>query len=349
MYSVFGRHYAPVVAAQIVVSVATVVLVYWLASLLLPRPFALVAACVLAIDPASVIFANQLLTETLFTFVLTLGLAVIVIAQRRGPLALAALAGVLFGIAVLIRPVAEYLPIALAPALVLTSPRRLRGGAVAAILVVGFLVPTGLWAIRNYEKTGVPIISTIDGHNMLQYLAVGALVESGERRQLAQHYVLVRLAPHVRPGDNAARVSRAEVRVGLAIVAEHPVGAFKDWLKGEVKLLFGPARSETATLLTGRDVARGLWLRSLILVEELVTLVILLGATAGLALSLLRRIRIPELWILISAAVYLVVVSGGHEAYSRFRVPVAPVLAVLVASTCAYLRRSRSGPAVSDS
>jgi hypothetical protein len=69
-----------------------VALAYWLACLLLPRRFALLAALLLAIEPASIVFANQMMTETLFAFLLTLALALAVVAMRREKTILAAVA-----------------------------------------------------------------------------------------------------------------------------------------------------------------------------------------------------------------------------------------------------------------
>ena len=197
-----------------------------------------------------------MLTESLFTLLLLVAIGLLVRSRQIDSTAPAGAAGVVLALAMLVRPVAEYLPVVIVVVLVLvargTIPPR-RTAALALAFLVGFAVPGGAWLLRNYERTGVPIISTIDGHNMLQYRAVGALVESGQPRQVAQHDVLVRLAPHVRPGENAARVSRAELRVGLTILREHPVGALRDWAKGEARLLLGPARTETAVLLTGRE------------------------------------------------------------------------------------------------
>lgn len=330
VFDVFGSHYVAVVAVQLVFSVATVALTYWLGSLILPRRYALIAAAALAIDPASIVFSNQMLSETVFALLLTAALALTVLARRQSSLGVACLAGVLLGVAILTRPVAQYLPLVLALA-VAAAPAVLRRSAlaVAAAMVVGSVVLVGAWVVRNEAKTGVATVSTIDGYNMLQYRAVGALVEDGEPRNLAQHDVLVRLAPHVRLGDNAAQVSRAELRVGLSILAEHPVGALKSWARGEAKLLVGPAKTETAVLLTGRQDVRGPALNALVVVEELVTIVIVVAGGVGILGLVVGRVRRPELWPLAATVIYLVAVSGGPEAYSRFRVPVAPLLVVL--------------------
>lgn len=346
VFDVFGRHYVAVVAVQVLIATATVGLTFWLARLVLPERYAVGAALLIAIDPASIVFANQMLTETLFALLITVGVGLIVIARRRGDARLGVAAGLILGLSALTRPVAEYLPLAVAPAIVLAPTAIRRSSVIVALaVVVGFAVPTGAWVARNDVKTGVPVLSTIDGHNMLQYRAVGALVEEGEPRSLAQHDVLVRLAPHVHPGDNAAEISRAELGVGLAILGEHPRGAFKDWARGEGRLLVGPAKSETASLLTGRDAVHGFALRTLVLVDQLITLAIVLAAAAGFVGMALGRIRIPSLWVLAATALYLIVVSGGHEAYSRFRVPVTPLLVVLGVAAFAELRRARVRPA----
>jgi dolichyl-phosphate-mannose-protein mannosyltransferase len=345
IFDVFGQHYAAVIGVQLVLSVATVGVTYWLASLLLPGRFALIAAAALAVDPASIVFANQLLTESLFTLLLTVAVALVIRSWQTSSTIIAAVAGLILGVSILVRPVAEYLPVFLALILVLIGAMRKQRAvaiALAFAFVLGFVGPSGAWALRNYEKTGVPTISTIEGHNMLQYRAVGALVESGQPRSLAQHYVLVRLATRVQPGENAAKVSRAELSVGLAILAEHPIGAFKDWLRGEAKLLLGPARSETSTLLTGRETADQTWLRALVLIDAILTIAILLSAAAGAAALLTGRIRIPALWFLFSTAAYLIIISGGHEAYSRFRVPITPFFVVLgAAALMSWLQRGR--------
>lgn len=342
VYDVFGRHYAPVIALQIVVGVATVGLVYWLAGLLLPHRAALLAALLLAIDPASIVFTNQLLTETLFAFLLTLATALIVLARRRESVGLIVAAGLILGAAVLTRPVAQYLPLLLVALLVvLAGSRRRMSLVLSAALFAGFAVPVGGWLARNHAKTGVATISTIDGYDMLHYRAVGALVESGmtgwDARQLTER----ELATRIHPGENAAKVSRAQLHLGVHILREHPAGAAKSWARGVGKLLAGPARSETSILLTGNLTSQAWWFRALVFVDALITIGVVLAAGLGIVLLAIRRIAVPELWLLAAIALYLVVISAGPETYSRFRVPAAPLLAILAAAAPLGVRRLR--------
>ena len=341
VYDVFGRHYAPVIVLQLAIGIATVGLVYWLARLFLTTRAALVAALLLAIDPASIVFTNQLLTETLFAFLLTLATTLIVLARRRGEPWLIAAAGLVLGLAVLTRPVAQYLPLVLVPLLLLlpAGGRRRTSLVLSAALVFGFAIPVGGWLIRNHARTSVATISTIDGYDMLHYRAVGALVESGMTPSDARGLTDKELAPLVHGGDNAAEVSRIQLRLGLRIVRAHPVDAAKSWARGIGKLLVGPARSETSILLTGRQSSHASWFRALVFVDALVTIAIVLAATCGVVLLLFRRLDAPDLWILAAISLYLIVISGGPETYSRFRVPVAPLLAVLAAAAPLGARR----------
>lgn len=332
IYDTFGTHYAAVVAAQIVLSVATVLLTYWFAAHQVSRSVALGAAALVAIDPASVVFSNQMLTETLFAFLLVLALGLILIGVREESLLPLVLAGLVLGVATLTRPVAEYLPLILVATLLATMRTRIRAAlALSVALVAGYAVPVGAWVIHNDLRTGVPLVSTIDGHNMLDYRAVGALVEDGRHPWDARTYVAKRLEARLDGGENAAEVSRVQLRLGLEILTEHPVGAAESWAKGEGRLLGGPAKSETATLLTGHQDVSGLPLLGLVAVNQLITLVLVVAGVAGIALLVARRLG-RALWLSAVTVVYLVVISGGPEAYSRFRVPVTPCLAVLGAA-----------------
>jgi 4-amino-4-deoxy-L-arabinose transferase-like glycosyltransferase len=325
IFEVFGRHYVAVTAAQLVIGAATVALTYWLAQLVLPERYALGAALLLSIDPASIVFGNIMLTETLFAFLLTLTLGLVVLARQNNAHVLGVAAGLVLGVGILTRPVSEYLPIVLALALVLT--RRRSAALLAVAVILGAAIPAGAWAIRNHAKTGVTTVSTIDGHNMLFYRAVGALEESGKSHHAAETDVRLRLRKRLHGEENAAEVSRIELRLGLYILFQHPVGAAKSWARGEAKLLVGPAKAETATLLTGRRHVHSSWLRAVVALAAAVTIGILVLAAAGVGLN-----RSLDIWLLVAAAGYLIVISGGPEAYSRFRVPVTPVLAILAAA-----------------
>lgn len=331
VFNVFGEHDAAVVAVQLLLSSATVGLTYWLAARVVPRKVALLAAFLLALDSASIAYTNRILTETLFAFLITLAAALLVSGGQRMAPTFVFAAGCVLGLAALTRPVAEYLPLLLIPVTVLAFPASSRARlTVAAALAVGFALPTGGWIARNAAQTGVPILSTIDGKNMLYYRAVGALQESGETSAQAQAVVRRQIAQRIRPADNPAQVSRTQLSLGLGIVAHHPIGAAKSWFKGAVRILFGPGKGDLTTLLTGRAKSQSLPMRGLLIVEEIITAVVVLAALIG-AIAVLRGRTGRELYIPLAIVVYLVVVSAGPEAYSRFRVGLEPFIVMLAA------------------
>lgn len=341
VFEIFGDHDAAVVAVQLVLSVATVAVTYWLAARLIPRRVALLAAFLLALDSASIIYSNLILTEALFTFLITLAAALLVVGCQRAAPAFLLAAGCVLGLAALTRPVAEYLPLLLVPVTLFAFRANARARLIAAAaLAVGFIVLTGGWIARNATQTGVPVLSTIDGTNMLHYRAVGALEESGETSAQAAAFVRTERAQRVHPADNAARVSRTEMSLGLGIVADHPVGAAKSWVKGAGRILFGPGKGDSSRLLTGRPHSQSTAVRGALALAEIITAIVVLAALIG-TVAVLRGRTPREVYILLAIVVYLVVISAGPEAYSRFRVGLEPFIVVLAAIGVFSLRPRR--------
>jgi hypothetical protein len=195
---------------------------------------------------------------------------------------------------------------------------------------VGFIALTGGWIARNATQTGVPILTTIDGTSMLEYRAVGALQESGETTAQAQALVRRELGQRIEPGDNAAQVSRAEMSLGLGIVAHHPIGAAKSWVNGAGRILVGPGKGDFSRLLTGRAHPNAPAVRGLLVVAEIITAAVVLAAVLG-TITVLRGRTPREVYIPLAIVVYLVAISAGPEAYSRFRVGLEPFIVVLAA------------------
>lgn len=340
VYETFGSHYEAVIAVQLFLSTATVALTYWLATRLVSREVALVAAFLLAIDPASVVYGNLLLTETLFTFLLTLAVLLVVIGSQRVNPVIAFAGGCLVGLAALTRPVAEYMPLVLILVIGVAVPTAARARiALVAAIVVGSGLFVGGWIGRNVHATGVPILSTIEGKNMLYYRAVGALEESGETAPDAQNYVRAELARRIDPHENAAQLSRTEFSLGLRIVMHHPAGAAKSWAKGVGRILFGPAKGDLALLLTGQAATSPLWLHAFVILAGAITAAIVLAAAVGVV-ELFRGRTDWGLFVLLAIIAYLIVISAGPEAYARFRVGVEPFIVILGAiGACSLSRR----------
>jgi hypothetical protein len=153
----------PMMAAlivQCVLSAAAVVGVYALGIIVLPdRRAALLAAMVVAVHPADILAANTLLTESLFTTML-LGATWLAL-QGSARMPVSAGAGLVVGLAALVRPVGMLLGPVIGLWMWLRDPRARTAGA-AALLTATSLLPLGLWAGRNAQLGTGWRISTLD-------------------------------------------------------------------------------------------------------------------------------------------------------------------------------------------
>ena len=139
-----------VLIIQCIMSTATIAMTYAIAARLLRRRKpALIAAALIAFNPAEIVTANSVLSETLFTFLMMAGLAIAVLYRDRGAWH-AATGGVLLGLSTLVRPIGIMLGPAVALWMVATHLRT-RTAALASVLALASLTPAALWAQRNVD------------------------------------------------------------------------------------------------------------------------------------------------------------------------------------------------------
>ncbi len=118
------------VLVQVLVSTLTVALAYRLGGLWGGRRVGALVALVLSVEVGSVIYARQLMTETLFDSVFTAGMLLWSPALRRRRWSYACAAGALLGMGALVRPVLFYFgPLAAFLIGLLDQRRELNGGA----------------------------------------------------------------------------------------------------------------------------------------------------------------------------------------------------------------------------
>lgn len=141
--------YTALVAVQVALSVAMVLLTYLLARRFLSFWPALAAAALCALSPHLITMTCYALTETLFGFMLLLSLLLLARALERSSLAWFATAGIAFGYAYLVNETSLLLPFVCVAAI---WPRRAPAPGVRRGLVlclgVFLLFPAG-WSARN--------------------------------------------------------------------------------------------------------------------------------------------------------------------------------------------------------
>jgi 4-amino-4-deoxy-L-arabinose transferase-like glycosyltransferase len=151
--------------AQAILSLLNCVLVYALGRRLFGATVGLGAAAIFAFYPSFLFYNNHILTEVLFTFLLTLTGYCFVAYLAGGRASLLAATGVVLGLTVLTRDTVW----PLLGVMVLLAWYGRRPGfrtwvAHSAVLVVSFLVVVTPWAVRNTRVQGTPMfISPLPG------------------------------------------------------------------------------------------------------------------------------------------------------------------------------------------
>ena len=155
-------------AVQILLNLINIFLVYRLGYLLWDRRVALLAAAGVCFYPSLIAFDFLLLTEVLFTLLLTLMALGYVVLTKTGRSSVAWATGCALGLATLTRSVLWPLPVVLCPLAFFSVPgtpwMRLR---ITACLFLGYALVVTPWAVRNTRLQGVTtVIDTMGGLNL---------------------------------------------------------------------------------------------------------------------------------------------------------------------------------------
>lgn len=314
------------VCVQLVLSVATVWLCHRLGTRLMGPAAGGVAALILAVDPVSAIYANQLQPEALFTTLVVAAVLAWVRALDERSAPEAAVSGLLLGLAVLTRPIGAYL----AFVVLAGGGRRLRAGVTLAFLApVAMLV--GGWILRNERATGIPMLTTIQSINLLEYRAAGALAhDSGIGVDEARRTLRSTLSSRLPAQTNAAEVSRVRTRLALEVMRAHPRGVLAGFLGGGLRLLTGSGVTALARLQGDDDPesVAATWKRVATAAFACELAAVYFCAAWGLW-ALFRLGKGSAAALLLGVIGYFVVISAGPEANTRFRFPAMPFIAIL--------------------
>jgi 4-amino-4-deoxy-L-arabinose transferase-like glycosyltransferase len=152
----------------------------------------LVTATLVALDVPSIVYSDEIMSETLFTSAFLLGVLAGFCAangqcDKRRRFALELLSSLLLGFAILVRPIGQLavavpsmIPLAFAG-----TPRLKRIGFVALVVSIPVIVVAG-WSLRNYRLSGVAAFSTVSALNLFYYRAGGTLAYASHVGWLAE-------------------------------------------------------------------------------------------------------------------------------------------------------------------
>ncbi len=230
VYRLFGpENHQAVRLLQALLSLANVVLLYRLGSMLLPRPGGLWLAGLCAFYPSLLGYNNLLLSETLFTLLLSAFCTVFVGALQRASLPAVAGSAALLALAALTRSVVWLLPPVLAGFLLLAYRGGWRRRAWAALaFVVVFAAILAPWAIRNtrLQKTFI-VVDVMGGRNFMMgnyrhtpLYRSWATIDLCQKEMSWIHEVRQTYPPQER--QTQGQIDKLALRQGLRFVADNP-------------------------------------------------------------------------------------------------------------------------------
>lgn len=315
---------------------------------------ALTAASVLILDLATLRIANLLLTEITSTVLIALTAWILYRAMTNLGLGVLAstVAGLLGGCAALVRPVSilYFVPLSLCLFLAL----RRRAARIALFFVASFLLLPLLWSTRNFIEGNYFGMSTIGAEDLLYYRAAGALaiqqpgnyltnVLKTRNTLLAQtctdlEKLYQRDCSQVTESQNASYSTHK----GMSLILRNPLSYLRSTLLSLAYIVFGGGAEALSRIIHVSPITA----------EHIVLLTTVPEACLALAgcWYWYRRDR-PLCYLLVLTVAYFLVISAGAEAYSRFRVPVMPMYALLIgggaAATLEWIQKIRASRAAS--
>ncbi len=334
---------------QILIDTTLVGLTFLLGTSLVSRRVGLVGSAIQAVTPVAVAASCRVLSDSVYAFVLTLAVLLMVRHFRFGRWRSLLAAAFVLGLSCYVRPVGLAMA-AVFVAVLLFRPKRFRRAGVFASIVLACIAP---WVVRNAVTADYWGFSSFAGDSMYEFSAPKTLAaaegigEMEARDRMDDRLWESRWKEEMMTAGDWARSRR---RIALRVILDHPdtyawihlkgVAAF--WLPGATDVLevAGVTVGQRGTLAVLHE--RGLlaatrhyfgdstWAWTLGIALGLITLLTYLGV----AVCVVRRLR-PGM----SAAAWLVLLIagvslllGGPASTPRFRVPVAPLLSIAAAA-----------------
>lgn len=306
----------------------------------------LVAAAVLSLDLATLRIANMFMTEIAATVLISLIVWTMYLSlmRERGRSLACVIAGFLGGCSVLVRPVGIFYFIPLVLCLFIAFKRRALKPAF--LLTVSFLLLPGLWSMRNFSEGKYFGISTIGSENLLYYRAAGAvgIQQPGDylsnvvtvRNHLIDATCSDLRAIYKKECSDITEAQRASYAThkGIDILSRNRWGYFRSVSRALVYMIFGG----------GAEALSGISHINPVTAERIVLLCTVPCAfLAFIGCWYWYQWDRNLFFLLIFSVGYFLLISAGAEAYSRFRVPVMPLYALLVGGGVAQVLGKISG------
>lgn len=318
IYTLIGHKAAWAAAYNIIFSVILISCGYGLARQIYSERIARWTAFVLAVLPGQILFCNLLASEIAFTALLLLAFLIPVRFYEKHAFLSFVGAGVIFGLASLVRPIAiPALGLVLIHLLITRGfSRRLGVSFLAGLLAFALVV--GPWMIRNYHAKGVATISAITGINLLAGNSPGA--------GFGWNPSAVKGLPIGNPGKEVY-VDRTARDRAWDYIKEKPVGFLVRGIMKTAYLFAGDLEGVDYQLRRDAEVNHFSRYAYLGLFTQIVYFLVLAAGILGLYYSIRNGFtkKSAILWLTI---LYWIAVHFVFYAEGRYRFPIMPLIII---------------------
>jgi len=356
IYAISGYRVYMVLLLQIVIGALSCLLIYGIGSMLFNKKVGFLAGCLLAVDFVSLLYANMLMTETLFTFLFLASIYFVVRFLKRSSIKYLVWGGLFMGLATLCRPVSLYFPVFLVLFFIFSSffkrTRLVSRIANGLVFILVFLLVLSPWLIRNTVVSGFPHISSMGRMLLMDNAVFLEQARSGRSFREIQGEFSKELENLVK-GKNLSEIEEVRIaqQLGLEKIMKHPVLYARVHLAGTLPTLVEPGSSEFWRLLGKKP--RGIHILSEFLTKGsggviatvlgnksfsqicyiggamIFLLIIYIALIAGsIDLILKRKYSVVILFLAILGYFLLAVGPLGNM---RYRVPIMPYIMLLAA------------------
>jgi 4-amino-4-deoxy-L-arabinose transferase-like glycosyltransferase len=339
---------------QIIASCLTVFLVFKTALRLTESlRTAHIAAFLYALEPLSILFSSTLLTETFFTFCITATVYCMVDYIKSPSLSRLLIAAIVCAGSAYIRPISCFLPYLFGISLLLPGLRRLRKEPGILLHTALFLlVSLGAiyaWQLRNHSQTGYHGFSAIQDVNLYYYGAAAVVARNEGRPYLVvqdslgyQNELFLIDHPYQRVGDQARHFNDIRGKAETILAAHFPAYC-RIHFEGMIRMLLDPGATgflqlfkidNQIDMLIGDALDKGFVGSLMFFIRErpwvfwgnAVLGLFLLAYYLGAAIGFVKADKSMSTITIIGVIIYLILLSGGANAVSRFRHPCMPLL-----------------------
>ncbi len=342
VFQATGLGYYILVFVQLIVSTATCYFAYRTAREVFENErAALAAGAIAAIDIPSIVFANLILTETIFTFLFAISVFHFVVYLKKNSTRHLVFAALCTGLSVLCRPVGLAALGVFALVALYKGKLNMTTLKKVLLLVSVCLLVVFPWALRNRIQFGQFFVSLIGSDILLSFHAANIVAEtehiSYDRAQRDFRLRVVQEFDGDAVNEPARFAAFAEFKA-MEVIQAHPGLFVKNNLIGMSEMLFKPVkgyidiqcgspRNGSAGTLIRKLAGSGVLTKVLLIFQVLMMGIVWLGCIAGIRAGW-RKYKI----LLLTLSILILVFSMftiPPLTDPRFRVPLVPLLAML--------------------